>query len=327
LSVTSTGSTAASPLIIQAAVLVPKADAPDPAVPDTDPLLAGIVRSICNAVFERDQGTGKTSIGCTSHAPFQRPDEQSTGKIAPYNGEPTEFCRVQQLYKGDFTSATAEQAVLAFDTCSEGEGWNSSAPGSAVLVERGAAGWRVVQVHESINADTCLRATTPGQLHYLVCRSGYAIAQASMTYVHTLDFTQPAPFATSLVKLFENVSGACDALDFDKPGERLNQLAISSFNIRKSADGADTLEVEVEAASLTLNPSQREKAKKTCALSKSGAPSKFDALRSLLPKSTKTILRFQGYPLRAVRDAQQHLSRWHADAPAAMGIGDVAPPL
>jgi hypothetical protein len=295
-----------------------------PAPPGTDPEKVTIAASICAAAYLGHD------VGCRSHPPFVRPEQQPDGKIVRHEGDPLMFCSIARVYHGSFTKPGAKQAVLAFDQCKESEDaeWDAGFPGSAVLVEQRGARWKAVAYEPDVNMGLCLRDRRADGRDVLLCRSNFgAPPTGQVSYVFLLDFAWPATQkgqrAVSLVELFsDNMSCgfAADGLPSGITSLEIAGMALADLN----HDGTPDLAVQVRRAHRAPSPKLEAALHALCNRPRPGDPS------ALVPRAKPDILSLvsRGETFVPTAATRKTIERWTAESPDDFnGLSGAAPPL
>jgi hypothetical protein len=327
-----TGAVTTSAAAPNAAMTIASLSGPERIPPGADPLQVAIARSICNAAFQRkttQAGKVVVAVGCRSEPPFTRPDEQPRGIVTEYTGDFKGFCEIDAVYKGSFTQAGAEQFAVSFAQCidqaSDADSWDSAKHGSLALLEKNAAGFKVLKVQPRVNASVCTvgRKGTDGRdLQYLVCQSGLW-AQTVVDYVYAVDFTRSLPYARSLAVLFSNPSLDCMTLDTkDTKSNALTNLEVVKVNTKETdANGATKVTVEVNRRYSPMTPSIATRLSALCKNNKG----EHIAITPLLPPAEKTTLIFEGPGIKPTPGTQKVMAQWGAESRDILGLRPHAP--
>lgn len=157
-----------------------------------------VLASICGvAMYMQD---GKPRVGCRNAPPFNQPGMQPDGKIET-KGDLYEVCLLNDFYKGSFSAAGKEQAILGIDPCGPDRA-NDISPGSVALAERGPDGWKLVAYDRGVNINKCdIAKRKNGSL--LVCSDNMgAYGDGSLRWNFTLDFSKSE---TQRIKIFSKL--------------------------------------------------------------------------------------------------------------------------
>jgi hypothetical protein len=232
-----------------------------PPPPGADPEAALFVSSICAAAH-----LGKL-VGCRSHPPFDRPEQQPDGTFPEYVGDPLSFCALTRIYRGSFTRPHAEQAVLGFEQCQRGDDtWDMSQPGSAVLVERLEGRWRAVATQQDVNLEFCVQPRRADGRDLLFCWSNLTAAPpvGTIRYWFSLDFARPSRFATTHVRVYsdsELCSGIYDPTSLRDHGF----IVVRVLSTKLTQDsGQPRIELRLARARIAPQAGLEAKAREAC---------------------------------------------------------------
>ena len=280
--------------------------------------------SICAASY-----LGK-DVGCRSHPPFVRPEQQPDGKIIEHQGDPLLFCGIDRIFRGSFTRPGSKQAVISFSQCKESEEamWDSGFPGSAVLVEEIDGRWKAVGYEADVNAGACLKAHRADGRDVLLCRSSLAAPPSGVvSYVFLLDFARALSgkaSAGSLVKLFSDML-ICSFADQGFPNG-LVSLDVKDMTLKNlNQDGTDDLVVKVHRARIPPSAALDAKILAWCKKTRGeGNQSSF------LPATKLSTLELvsDGATFTPTPATKKLIDAWTAEAPDGFnGLVDAAPPF
>ncbi len=301
------------------------APAPPPRVlavpPGVDPELATIAASICAAGYRVEDG--KKVLGCREPPPFDRKGRGPDGTFPEHTGDPTTFCSFDVLARGAFTKEGATQIALRFEAChDEAETWDMGMPGSAVVVERGSSGYRVVATALDVNTGRCQPAPSGARTTF-ICQSGYAAGSVGgMSYWFRLDFADDPP-ARTFLRLFDDAGMySCLAHENDPrlAPDGLVELTPVSTQL---LDGA-RIAVEVDRARAAPSPALEVRLRALC---KKGPAADIES--ALGPKKRFRLL-FVSHdvPRTYEPDAETKklLESWEKETPDLAQLRPVAPP-
>lgn len=280
-----------------------------------------IAASICAAAY-----VDKT-VGCRSPAPFVRPEQKPDGKFIRHQGDPSEFCAIERVYKGSFTRAGARQAVVSFGACVKpGEMYTAVLPGSAVLVEEVSGRWVEVDVQSDTNADKCLQARRADGREVLLCRSRVgALVTGEIDYFFMLDFVRKSKgkgAAGTLAVLFGDLP-ACG----QDPQRKLGLTMFDGVEMKVSDlnhDGTDDLVVKVKRSHAPDSPALTAGIRKQCERAESGTVDRVP----LLKQGAIATLEFlsEGDKFTPSTATRRLLDTWSRQYPEHLNLLDASAP-
>jgi hypothetical protein len=293
----------ASPVASAAPIALPDPHRGRPRVPAASlaPFRAEAeLRGLCGLAVHRDP-TGWTTTGCRSLPPFDRPYERPDGEAVVVD-DVYSVCAVSAVYRGSFSRAGADEAVLGFELCSDDEHpfVNGAQPGFAMLVERTGSGYRYASTMYDVRADECVVAMPRGAPALLVCPGGLsAPPDGGAVWLHAIDFASPGgPSMRTIAAVALNApTHPCDLgmpiLDDGVTVARVGRIVVRDGD----NDGEPELEVPVERSHVPLSGGLVGRVEAAC---KPGATLDFERL---LPARKAHVLRFETNARRFVADA------------------------
>ena len=285
---------------------------PLPAAPEgVDAERFEVLASICGvAMYMQD---GKPQVGCRNAPPFAKPGMQPDGKIET-KGDLYEVCLLTEFYKGSFSAAGKEQAILGIDPCGPDRA-NDISPGSVALAERGPVGWKLVAFDRGVNINKCDIANRKnGSL--LVCSDNMgAYGDGSLRWNFTLDFSKPeAQRIVIFSKLYKSAGISCmgsPALDEDRELTGVEEIKREFKDVNN--DGFEDLRLTIKRASAANTPALLKRVDAVC---KKNGNMHFDE-NVILGKYKQFTLEFRGNEttLEPTPETKKLLDEWSAKAP------------
>jgi hypothetical protein len=297
--------------------------------PGADPEHVLFASSICAAAtLQLPLSPKTTTVGCRSHAPFERPEQQPDGKLPVFTGDPLAFCAISKVYRGSFTRPGATQAIVAFDACKHGEddpSWDMGNPGDAVVVEQVEGRWRSVGYVPDVNAGACVAAHRADGRDVLLCKSGLGAGPSGeVVYVFLLDVARKDQQAGT-VALIHGDTLACAWVE--PSGYRieggLTSTRISGMSLEdRNGDGTPDLLVDVDRVHAPPSPALDAKVRAACAKD----PNVGEKALLPAPKRTRLEILSTGDRFAPSPASQKILDAWAAEAPPNMnGLEGAAP--
>lgn len=288
----------------------PKAPLP-PAPAGVDAERFEILASICGvAMYMQD---GKPIVGCRNAPPFAKAGMQPDGKIE-IKGDLYEVCLLSEFYKGSFSAAGKEQAILGIDPCGPDRA-NDISPGSVVLAERGPDGWKLVAYHRGVNIAKCDIAKRKNG-SFLVCGDNMgAFGDGSLRWNFTLDFSKPEEQRIVIFsKLYKSAGISCmggATLDEDRELTGVEEIKreFKDFN----NDGFEDLRLTIERAHTANTPAVLKRVDAAC--KKNGNMHLEESV--ILGKYKRFTLEFRGNEttLEPTPETKKLLEEWSKGAP------------
>jgi hypothetical protein len=293
---------------------------PPPTPPGADPEAVLLVSSICAAAHQGPQ------VGCRSHPPFVRAEQQPDGKLPEYTGDVLRFCRLLKIYRGAFTRPHAKQAVLAFEQCVRDDvDWDMGQPGSAVLVEETNGRWRAVATQNDVNIEHCLLPRRDDGRELLFCWSNLTAAPpvGTINYWFSLDFGKPPPFASTHAQLFSS-SKLCWGLSQPSTLAAEGFIAVQLLGTTLSDAPSPRLQVRVARARVPASPDLKAKAQAACKKNPEADEQAFGASKQ------EATLEFElaSGGVRALPTTATLLEAWTRESPENFyGLTGASPPM
>lgn len=219
-----------------------------------------VLASLCAVSMFQDPL--RTLVGCRSEPPFDGPGELPDGTVQRVDN-PYDSCLLNDFYRGSFSAAGKDQAVLSLGPCTQRA--NDITPGDAVLAERDGESWRVVAVVPDINAEAC-KLSKRADRTLLVCESNMgAYGDGSLSWRFTLDFSQPAGRRVSVfAKLYQTPPTSCMMPDIlTERGIMLVRVSNEAF-ADTDRDGDEDLTFTVERVHVAASPALTKKIEAHC---------------------------------------------------------------
>jgi len=285
--------------------------APLPAAPaGVDAERFEVLASVCGvAMYMQD---GKPQVGCRGAPPFDKPGLWPDGKIET-KGDLFEVCLLSQFYKGSFSAAGKEQAILGIDACNPDRA-NDITPGSVLLAERGADGWRLVDSMRGINIEKCDIAKRKNG-SFLVCGDNMgAFGDGSLRWNFTLDFSKPEKERVVIFsKIYKSAGISCmgsAGLDEDRELTGVEEIKREFKDVNN--DGFDDLRLIVERAHAKNTPALLKRVDAIC---KKNGNTHFEE-KVLLGKYKRFTLEFHGNEttLAPTPETKKLLEEWSHSA-------------
>jgi len=281
-----------------------------PTPPGIDAERFTVLASLCAVSSWR--GPKGLLVGCRSSPPFDGVEEQPDGEVREAS-EFAEVCFLDQFYRGAFTAPDKDQAILGLDACGD-DRVNDISPGSVVLAERDAQGWRVIAVEEGTNVRGCKLSKRPDRT-LLVCDDNVgAFSDGSLQWWFTLDLANPkGSRAQVFAKAYASPPTTCmsgpglfverGVTYFEQTGERFTDV---------DRDGIEDLTITVERAHAPGNDALGRQFDRLCA----GGIQVVEP-RQLVGRPTRRTLVFKGTATALVptEETRELLETWRKQAP------------
>lgn len=289
----------------------PPARAPLPAAPaGVDPERFEVLASICGvANYLQD---GQARVGCRSGPPFAKQEHKPDG-IIQSKADLYEVCLLSQFYKGSFSAAGKEQALLGIDPCGSDRA-NDISPGNVLLAERGPDGWQLVDYIQGLNINNCdIANRKDGSL--LVCSDNMgAYGDGRLRWNFTLDFSKPAGKRVVVFsKIFSDAGISCMGTSLIEERGLTGAEEIKREFKDLNKDGFDDLRLTVEWAHLSGTPTVLKRVEAAC--KKNGNMVLEEKV--ILGKYKRFTLEFHGNEttLSPTPATQKLLEKWSETAP------------
>lgn len=169
--------------------------------PGVDRERARVALAICEAAYDPES----RAVGCTSHPPFASPAAPG-GKLAPFTGDFSGLCRIDDLVPGSYTRGGADELLVSFEACAMDGTWDAGFPGSAIVVER--ASLRPVAYAGRDISRRCVRPVVDGRTVFVCSASFDATVAGRLDSVYLVDFARPENVAVTLAQVWSQDS--CD---------------------------------------------------------------------------------------------------------------------
>lgn len=277
-----------------------------------DPERFEILASICGVANYIQDGVAR--VGCRSAPPFDKPGNKPDGNIE-MKGDLYDVCLLSEFYKGAFSAAGKEQAILSIDACGSDRA-NDISPGNVLLAERGPDGWHLVEYLRGLNIHKCdIAKRKDGSL--LVCGDNMgAYGDGSLWWNFTLDFSKPAGKRVVVFsKLYKSAGISCMggvSMVEERGLTGLEEIKREYKDLNK--DGFDDLRLTIERAHTAGTPAVIKKVEAAC--SKSGGMHIEEKV--ILGKYPRFALEFHGNEttLTPTPQTQKLLDKWSETAPS-----------
>lgn len=314
---------------VEASAAAPRFVAP-PVPPGADAEEVRLLSSIC-AVAHRPSAGARTAVGCRSHPPFDRPEQQPDGKLPLHEGDPMRLCQISKLYKGSFSRPGASEVVIAFDACFEqGDQFETNYfnSESVVLAEETPGAlkpWSATAYEATMHASACSTSRRKDGRDALLCRSGIAAQGAGeITFFFLLDFARTQKRAGTVAWLYSDLF---DCAAYERDSYRLAHgfVAIEIGDEKLTdvnGDGTPDLVVDVKRARTPPSAALDKKVRDVCSRNPElGAK----AIASPFKKVRLEIVS-RGSSFEPSVATSKLLATWEAEAPPNMnGLKGAAP--
>ena len=252
-------------------------------------------------------------LGCRSAPPFDAPEKKPDGTVLQA-ADFSEVCFLDHVYRGSFSGAGKEQAILGLEACGP-ERSNDITPGNVVLAERGTDGWRVIAFERDTNVRTCSLSKRNDRT-LLVCADNVgAFGDGSLHWRFTLDFAAPEQQRVKVFsKLYASAPTNCMLGTAMLADRGVTTFEISNERFADTdADGREDLTFGVERAHTAPSAALRARADAQC----KGREQELVDLAKLAGPQRRHTLQFHGEPTALVPTAatKKLLDAWGRESP------------
>jgi hypothetical protein len=314
---------ASDPTVAGSATAVPRGAAtatasarpPAPVIPAKPPLMKDedyeILSPLCSLARYELSDTD-VRFGCRTQPPFDQPREIPDGQVLEVK-DAYDVCSIRAVHRGSFSTPGAQEAIVGFDLCKtdDGQFWNGSQPGFALLVEQVNGRWQYVSEELDLNAIDCDPAVQPSGLAVLVCEDNFgAYGDGAVRWLFSLDFSRPAG---SRVKRFGSVYSNAFPLHCEEPlSAPFLEQGVTDVSFGKRAvsdadgDGIPDVSVAVERAHVAPSRALDKRLATMCRGQQNVET------RGVLPKPKTQQLRYKGTAngFEPTPETQRTLDAW-----------------
>lgn len=317
-----------SPVVVPEPLVVVDASAPDASTPP-EPAAAdneiGILKSLCDAVWDEDD-KGAKRIGCDAHPPFTK--KRAAGEPIPtVKGDQGDICHTDGIYFGAFTRPGAHEVVLSFDSCHDYPGGyegNYATAVSVVLAEKIDGRWVGKTYDAGRSAPGCKQGHRADGHDVLFCDGGFgSFSTGDAVWLDVFDFAQEQRIGT--VTTLYSSTLFCSYMGMENHDfrsglidVRVKGIAIEDVN----HDGNDDAVYVVERARTMPSSADLVRFKKGCEAQPPVQPTlKANPAAQFRVEVVSTTTSYALSPA-----SKKLVDAWDAQGGGAGGIGGAAPP-